>query len=165
MLKRIVTGLLDIAYDEQGDADGWPVDWSTAIPSLTISSAACPTCRRSRCPRSRSKGTPMAFRHPGEGRQTHSASPDAIRTASCRTPAIIFRRRHPKRSLTRSSTSTHGPLDALVRKAVDTRVGGLHLVTAFATWPQFEQCIAGSRTCQGKRWNAILSLNQYLTIT
>lgn len=25
MLKRIATGLLDIAYDEQGDADGWPV--------------------------------------------------------------------------------------------------------------------------------------------
>ncbi len=49
---------------------------------------------------------------PGEDRQTHSASPDAIRTASCRTPAIIFRRRHPKRSPTRFSTSTHGPLDA-----------------------------------------------------
>ncbi|PWK37407.1 alpha/beta fold hydrolase [Cupriavidus plantarum] len=25
MLKRIETGLLDIAYDEQGEADGWPV--------------------------------------------------------------------------------------------------------------------------------------------
>src|SRR6187402_3522913 len=25
MLKNIVTGLLDIAYDEQGDPNGWPV--------------------------------------------------------------------------------------------------------------------------------------------
>ncbi len=25
MLKHIATDLLDIAYDEQGDADGWPV--------------------------------------------------------------------------------------------------------------------------------------------
>ncbi|CAH2803215.1 MAG: Epoxide hydrolase (EC [uncultured Paraburkholderia sp.] len=25
MLKHIETGLLDIAYDEQGDASGWPV--------------------------------------------------------------------------------------------------------------------------------------------
>jgi pimeloyl-ACP methyl ester carboxylesterase len=89
-------------------------DWSTAIHSLTISSAACPPCRRSRCPRSRSKGTPMAFRRPGEDRQTHSASLDGIRTASWRTLAIIFRRRHPKPSLTRSSTSTHGPPDGSV---------------------------------------------------
>jgi len=25
MLKKIATNLLDIAYDEQGDTDGWPV--------------------------------------------------------------------------------------------------------------------------------------------